>query len=101
MKVYVPSPLRMYTGKSSTVQAQGATLAELFADLERQFPGMRFRVIDEQDCIREHIKLFVNQELASDLSFRLRSDDTVRITMALSGGIEVGKCSHANEYRFG
>ena len=48
--------------------------------------GMRFRVIDEQDHIREHIKIFVNQELASDLSFRLRSDDTVRISMALSGG---------------
>jgi len=86
MKVYVPSPLRMYTGKSSTARAQGSTLAELFADLERQFPGMRFRVIDEQDHIREHIKIFVNQELASDLSFRLRSDDTVRISMALSGG---------------
>jgi molybdopterin synthase sulfur carrier subunit len=86
MKVYVPSPLRMYTGKSSTVQAEGATLAELFADLDRQFPGMRFRVINEQDRIREHIKIFVSQELASDLTFRLRSGDTVRITMALSGG---------------
>ena len=86
MKVYVPSPLRMYTAKSSTVQAEGATLAELFADLERQFPGMRFRIINEQDRIREHIKIFVNQQLADDLSFQLHSNDTVRISMALSGG---------------
>ncbi len=86
MKVYVPSPLRMYTGKRSTVEAEGATLVELFADLDRQFPGMRFRVVNEQDRIREHIKIFVNQELASDLSHPLHSGDTVRISMALSGG---------------
>jgi sulfur-carrier protein len=86
MKVYVPTPLRSYTRKSSTVEAEGATLAALFADLERQYPGMRFRVINEQDQIREHIKIFVNQAIARDLSFALKSGDAVRISMALSGG---------------
>ncbi len=85
MKVYVPSPLRMYAHKSA-VEAEGATLAELFADLDRQYPGIRFRMINEQDHIREHIKIFVNQEIASDLDFRLRGGDSVRISMALSGG---------------
>ena len=64
MKVYVPTPLRMYTGKQSSVEAQGATLAELFNDLDRQFPGMRFRIVNEQERIREHIKIFVNKEIA-------------------------------------
>jgi molybdopterin converting factor small subunit len=86
MKVYVPAPLRMYTGKISPVEADGTTLAELFDDLERRYTGIRFRVINEQERIREHIKIFVNQEIASDLSFRLRSADSVRISMALSGG---------------
>lgn len=86
MKVYVPTPLRMYTGKSSSVEAEGATLAELFVDLDRRYPGMRFRIVNEQDCIREHIKIFVNREIAGDLSYRLQSGDTVRISMALSGG---------------
>ncbi len=85
MKVYVPTPLRLYT-RSGTVEAEGTTLAELFADLDRQYPGIRFRVVNEQDRIREHIKIFVNQTIASDLSYPLRSGDTVRISMALSGG---------------
>ncbi len=85
MKVYVPTPLRIYTHKNA-VEAEGGTLAELFADLDRQYPGMRFRVINEQGRIREHIKIFVNQEIAGDLSFRLQSGDAVRISMALSGG---------------
>ena len=86
MKVYVPAPLRLYTGKISPVEADGTTLAELFNDLECQFAGSRFRVINEQDRIRDHIKIFVNREIASDLSFRLQSRDSVRISMALSGG---------------
>ncbi len=47
---------------------------------------MRFRIVNEQDRIREHIKIFVNREIAGDLSYRLQNGDTVRISMALSGG---------------
>jgi molybdopterin converting factor small subunit len=86
MKVYVPTPLRLYTRNSGTVEAEGSTVAELFADLERLYPGIRFRVIDEQEHIREHIKIFVNREIASDLAHPLQHGDTVRISMALSGG---------------
>ena len=64
MKVYVPAPLRLYTGKISPVEADGTTLAELFDDMERRYMGIRFRVINEQERIREHIKIFVNQEQA-------------------------------------
>lgn len=85
MKVYIPTPLRSYT-KISTVQASGNTLAELFVDLERQFPGIRFRVINEQDQIREHIKVFVNQADARELTAPLHPNDSVQIIMAISGG---------------
>jgi molybdopterin converting factor small subunit len=57
MKVLIPSPLRSYTNRSE-VEAEGATLAELLADLDRQFPGIRFRVVDEQGNIRRHIRFF-------------------------------------------
>ena len=86
MKVYVPTPLRLYTGKISPIEADGATLAELFANLERRYPGIRFRIINEQDRIREHIKIFVNKEIVSDLACPLQGSDAVRISMALSGG---------------
>jgi molybdopterin converting factor small subunit len=85
MRVFVPGPLRSYTGKSE-VEAAGSTLGELLQDLDRRFPGMRFRMIDEQDGIRQHIKLFVNRELATDLNTPLQPGDELQIICAISGG---------------
>jgi sulfur-carrier protein len=85
MKVYIPTPLRSYTN-SSAVQAEGANLAELMRDLDRQFRGIRFRVINEQDEIRQHVKLFINQNVAENLGVPLKPTDEVRIIMAISGG---------------
>ncbi len=86
MIVYVPTALRSYTGKQAQVDAQGASLAALLLDLERQYPGIRFRIIDEQDRIREHIKLFVNQEQVHSLAEHLTGSDEIHIMCALSGG---------------
>jgi sulfur-carrier protein len=85
MKVLIPTPLRSYTGRRE-VEANGLTLAALLADLDRQYPGIRFRVIDEQDRMRAHVRFFVNGEAVSDLSQRLRPTDAVVIVPALSGG---------------
>jgi len=85
MKVLIPSALLSYTERSQT-QASGATLAALLTDLERQYAGIRFRIIDEQDCIRRHIRIFVNGEQARDLSQPLAAADEVIIVQALSGG---------------
>src|SRR5258705_13864676 len=86
MNVLIPSQLRDYTGGRAHVEARGATLAGLLADLERSYPGIRFRMIDEQDAIRRHIKIFVNQESTRDLSAALAANDEVVIVGALSGG---------------
>ncbi|QJR14539.1 MoaD/ThiS family protein [Usitatibacter palustris] len=86
MKVVLPSPLVSYTAGRREVQAAGATLAEVLADLDRQFPGIRFRMIDEQDAIRQHIRIFVNREPAPGLAAALASTDEVLIIAALSGG---------------
>jgi sulfur-carrier protein len=85
MKVLIPSPLRSYTGERQ-VEAAGATLAELLADLDRRHPGMRFRMVDEQGHLRPHLRLFVNGELARDLGAALAPSDEVQIVQALSGG---------------
>ena len=63
MKVKLPTPLVEYTGGVRDVEALGSTLNELLMNLDRRYPGIRFRMIDEQDRIRAHIKLFVNAEL--------------------------------------
>jgi molybdopterin converting factor small subunit len=85
MKVLIPSPLRSYT-KEREVEACGATLTELLADLDRQYPGLRFRMIDEQDNMRPHIRFFVNGEQVFDLTRSLTAADEVQIVQALSGG---------------
>jgi molybdopterin converting factor small subunit len=84
--VNIASPLRSYTDKAASITASGATLQEVLADLERRFPGMRFRMIDEQGRIRQHIRLYVNKEMAMDLSAAVQPGDTVHLICALSGG---------------
>ncbi len=85
MKVLIPSALRSYT-KEREVEAAGATLADLVANLDGRYPGVRFRMIDEQDRVRPHIRFFVNGEQVFDLSRPLRPSDAVQIVQALSGG---------------
>ena len=85
MRVFVPSPLLSYTGRRE-VEAQGTTLAELLVDLDRRHPGLRFRMIDEQDNLRPHMRLFVNGELVRDLGTAIGPSDEIRIVQALSGG---------------
>ena len=85
MRVTIPSPLVSYTGHRDVV-AEGATLAEVLADLDRQFPGIRFRMIDEQDRIRTHIRLYVNTAPVESLGAGVHPGDTLHLICALSGG---------------
>ena len=82
----MPTPLRSYTHGAATVEGGGATLAELLVALDRDYPGIRFRMIDEQDRIRPHIKLFTGLELADSLHVDIKEVEEVHIICALSGG---------------
>ena len=84
--VRVSSPLRSYTAGAAAVTAAGATVAELLGELDRVHPGMRFRMIDEQDRIRPHIRIFINQREVKGLDEPLRTSDEVHLICALSGG---------------
>jgi len=86
MRVLIASPLRSYTAQQSWVEANGATLADVLGDLDRQFPGIRFRMIDEQERMRRHIRFFVNGTQTFDLAQPLRPADELCIVQALSGG---------------
>jgi molybdopterin synthase sulfur carrier subunit len=86
MKVNIPSPLLSYTNQLKEVDADGATVSEMLDDLNRQFPGIRFRMIDEQDHVRPHMRIFVNGEQVWSLDAPLQPTDEVHILQALSGG---------------
>ena len=86
MKVRIPSPLRSYTAQQAVVDADGATVDAVLQDLDARYPGLRFRMVDEQNQIRKHMKVFVNDESVRDLSTPLHDGDEVTIMQALSGG---------------
>jgi len=84
--VRIASPLRSYANGAASVAAAGGTVAEVLADLDRRYPGLRFRMIDEQDRIRRHIRLFVNDREAATLAETVAGGDHVHLICALSGG---------------
>ncbi|MBI4871350.1 MAG: MoaD/ThiS family protein [Candidatus Riflebacteria bacterium] len=86
MKVHVPGPLRSYTRGAAELDAAGSSVAELLSELDRRFPGIRFRVVDEQDRVRTHIRFFVNARQVFDLAHPLGPGDDFTIICALSGG---------------
>lgn len=86
MNVLIPSPLRSYTQNKARVEIEGETLDALLNNLNQEYPGIRFRMIDEQEQIRTHIKIFVNREQVRMLASPLQKNDEVMIVCALSGG---------------
>lgn len=86
MKVLIPGPLLSYTEQCGEVQAEGETLAGLLDDLNRRYPGIRFRMIDEQDRVRPHMRIFVNGRQIDRLDTALGASDEIFILQALSGG---------------
>lgn len=86
MKVRIPTPLRSYTDQRAVVDAYGATIDDLLLDINERYPGLRFRMVDEQGRLRQHMRVFVNDTLTRDLSTVLAETDDVTIMQALSGG---------------
>lgn len=86
MRVRIPTPLRSYTAQAPAVEADGATVDELLHHLDAQFPGIRFRMVDEQGRLRTHMKVFVGNDLTRDLSTALDGVAEVTLMQALSGG---------------
>lgn len=89
MIVHLGSVLHEYSGGRAEVEVpagRGATVASVLAALERRYPGLRFRVIDEQGCLRPHMRLFLGNESVRDLARAVGARDELSILGALSGG---------------
>ncbi|GIX46612.1 MAG: MoaD family protein [Candidatus Tectimicrobiota bacterium] len=87
--VRIPTPLQKFTKNQSEVHAEGRTVEEVIADLERHFPGIRERLCDERGGIRKFINLYLNDE---DIRFLngeqtpLKDGDELAIIPAIAGG---------------
>lgn len=86
VRVDISSPLRSYTAGAKHVEASGTTVGAILDDLNQQFPGIRFRIVDEQGVIRQHMKIFVDADLTRDLTTLVSESNVVTLMHALSGG---------------
>jgi sulfur-carrier protein len=87
--VRIPTPLRSVTKGNADVQAKGDTVDELIGDLERQFPGLRERLVDESGELRRFVNFYVNQEdirFMDNRATTLKDGDEVAIVPAIAGG---------------
>lgn len=87
--VRVPTPLRKLTGDEEVVLVQAGTIASAIAELERRFPGIAERLVDEKGEVRRFVNVYVNEE---DIRFRnnngtpIKDGDEVSIIPAIAGG---------------
>ena len=86
VRVLIPSQLITYTDGASRVEAAGATVGAVLDDLDRRFPGLKFRVIDEQDRVRKHMRLFIGPDETRSVASPMGEGDELLIFGALSGG---------------
>jgi molybdopterin synthase sulfur carrier subunit len=89
VSVRVPTILRPHTGGEKTVSGSGGTLAELFDDLDRSYPGLRGRLVDDDGGLHRFVNVYVNDEdvrFLGALSTSLSDGDTVTILPAVAGG---------------
>lgn len=86
MRLHISSHLSQYTKGVTAIEVSGATLDAALRDLDRQYPGIRFRFIDEQDQVREHFNLFVNRQKCHELGRALTPKCEIHVIAALSGG---------------
>jgi molybdopterin converting factor small subunit len=90
VRVAIPTPLRSYCNGAATVTIacpdEPPTLGDLLASLDSAYPGMRFRMQDEQGKLRPHIQVFINGVAHRELNSMLPSEADIMIVAALSGG---------------
>jgi molybdopterin converting factor small subunit len=88
IEVRIPTILRNYTDGAKAVEGGGATLDELFADLEARHPGLRDRLVDEKG-LRRFVNVYLNDEdvrFLSGLDTKVSDGDTVTVLPAVAGG---------------
>ena len=87
--VTLPSALRAYAQGQESVEVQAATLADAIARLTEGFPGLAYRILDDQGRLRRFVNAYVNDEPVSHLEpqgVRLRDGDSVHLLPSVAGG---------------
>src|SRR5213079_1514807 len=90
-KILIPTPLRPYTDKQDAVDANGATVAELLADLTSKHGGLKAHLYNDEGKLRSFVNVYVNDEDIRYLQKEqtpVAASDTVSIIPSVAGGVE-------------
>lgn len=88
VEVSIPTILRSYTNNAKNVQAEGANLGEVIANLETQFPGIAGRLIEDGQ-LRRFVNVYINDEdvrFMGSLEAALSDGDAITVLPAVAGG---------------
>ena len=91
VKVRIPTPLQKLTKDKAEVEAKGTTIRDVMEDLEKQFPGLKERLCDENGKVRRFVNLYINEEDVRFLKGEetpLKDGDELSIIPAIAGGID-------------
>jgi len=86
VRVRVAPLLYFYTGGLKTIEVDAATVGDAIAAIDRRFPGVAFRVIDEQGGVRPHMNVFLGEQSVRELDTPVSAGAEIYIVGALSGG---------------
>ena len=89
VQVRIPTPLRRFTGGSEEVSASGTTVGHIVNDLEKQFPGIKERLCDEEGQVRRFVNMYVNGDdirFLDNLNSTVADGDEISIVPAIAGG---------------
>ncbi len=84
--MHLPSPLFSYSGGQAVVEGRGQTVRQVVQSLDRKYPGLAFRIVDEVGQLRRHIRIFVDGQSDDDLERAVEPQSEIHIVAALSGG---------------
>ena len=85
-RVRIAALLHSYTCGMKVVEVEASTVGEAIAALDRRFPGIAFRIVDEQGQIRPHMNVFLGEEKVRDIAAPITGPAEIYIVGALSGG---------------
>jgi molybdopterin converting factor small subunit len=86
VRVRVAPLLYSYTGGLKTIEVEADSVGKAIAAIDRRFPGVTFRVIDEQGQVRPHMNIFLGEQSVRDLDTPVFAGAEIYIVGALSGG---------------
>src|SRR6266478_4610478 len=88
-RILIPTPLRPYTDKKDTVDAEGRTVGELLADLTKKHSGLKAHLYTDQGKLRSFVNIYVNDEDIRYLqkeATQVADGDTISIIPSVAGG---------------